>query len=185
MRPINLIGTEYNKRDFLHRPSLEPLSERILKEVIEAPKGMIFFYNMGEVDGINVSGVHEIMSKITSWMRQNVQSHDKYLFLDNLSNDFDHDYNIGSSMEGLKDCIVAKNGDSYLLLGHIGKSLKEVLDIVYTKKNITARDFSDEFGKKLNLASTQLSELYNLRLIARDEVLLEEGGRQFIYRSLF
>lgn len=185
MERIHLLSPEYNKRNFLHRPSLQQLNSRIKSEISNASKGTVFFYDMSEVDGINVSGVDEIIVKVVLWMRDNAKTHDKYLFLDSLNLEYDHEYNIGSSLEGLKDCIMARKGADHLLLGHLGKVLKEVLDIVYEKKKISARHLSDEYGKKLNLASTQLSELYNLRLIARDEVLLEEGGRQYIYRSLF
>ncbi|OMP68710.1 hypothetical protein BTO28_01285 [Domibacillus epiphyticus] len=156
-----------------------------MSEVIGSPKGTVFYYDMTEVDGINVSGVHEIITKIVSWMRESVQSHDKYLYLDSLNEEYDHEYNISSSLAGLKDCIVARTEEGHLLLGHLGKTLTEILNIVYEKKKITARELSDEYGKKLTLASTQLSDLYNLRLITRDEIILEEGGRQFLYQSLF
>lgn len=185
MRRIFLSGPEYNRRNFLHRPSLKPLSDRIMLEIMNASYGTVFYYDMSEVEGINVSGVDEIIAKAVRWMRENVRSHDKYLFLDKLNEEFDHEYNIGSSLEGIKDCIIAKSGDHYVLLGHLGKSLREVLEIVYEKRKVTARDLSDEYGKKISLASTQLSELYNQRLIKRDEYILEEGGRQYEYRSLF
>ncbi|WP_435165133.1 hypothetical protein [Paenibacillus glycanilyticus] len=185
MQQIHLITQEYNKRNFLHRPSLKPLSNRILYEVKEAPRGTIFFYNMCDVEGINVSGVDEIIVKVLVWMKDNIQRHNKFLFLDYLNEEYDHEYNIGSSLLGIKECVVVKKDNTHLILGHLGKTLKEVVDIVYEKKSITARDLSDESGKKISLVSTQLSELFNLRLVNRNEVMLEEGGRQFIYQSLF
>ncbi|MBB6022161.1 hypothetical protein HNR77_003257 [Paenibacillus sp. JGP012] len=100
---------------------------------------------MSEVYGINVSGVDEIILKVVLWMRINHKTHDKYLFMDNLNLEYDHAYNIGSSLEGLKDCIVAKKNHGHILLGHLGKALKEILDIVYERKKIAARDLSDEY----------------------------------------
>ncbi|MCM3144392.1 hypothetical protein [Brevibacillus sp. MER 51] len=186
MKPIELLR-EVEKNNWLNRPSLQATKSRIMASIEEAPKGTVFYYDLSPIESINGSGTDELIAKTIKWLKENVKDHDKYLFLDNLSPDdeYDHAYNIHISLEDAKVAVIAKYNSSFLVLGYLGKALKDVLGFVYKAKETNAREISESLDKKLNLASTQLSDLYNMRLVSREEVQLSEGGRQYIYRSLF
>ncbi|PEA54956.1 hypothetical protein CON64_09705 [Bacillus pseudomycoides] len=190
MQQILLEKNSVDKISLLHRRKLQHIKEYVMQQVIEAPKGTTFSLDMSQVSDINGSGADEIIGKTIKWLVDNQKEHDKYFLLENLSPDVEHDheYNIHTSFNLEELCIVAKINDDYRVLGYLGgnrDSSKEILDFVYKNKETTAREVASELDKKLNTASTQLSKLHNLRLIKRTEVQLQEGGRQFIYKSLF
>ncbi|GEC92457.1 hypothetical protein [Brevibacillus brevis] len=172
--------------DWLHRPTLRPMRDKLMKEIIEAPKGTIFKLEMTPIELLNSSGVDEILVKTMLWLREN-KDQEKFLYLQNLSSEeeYDHAYNIGKGLSETDVSILVREENGYQLLGSLGTKLVEVLDIVYKHKSVTAREVAEQLDKKLNLASTQLSDLYSMRLIERVEELMPEGGRQFVYKSLF
>ncbi|AYB38499.1 hypothetical protein [Brevibacillus laterosporus] len=186
MKPFELLG-EVEKNNWLNRPSLQATKERIMARIEEAPKSTVFYYDLSAIESINGSGTDELIGKIVKWLREKSKEQDKYLFLDNLSpiDEFDHAYNIHISLEDAKVAVMAKDNSSFMVLGYLGQALKDVLGFVYENKETNAREISTSMDKKLNLASTQLLELYNMRLVRREEVQLSEGGRQYSYKSLF
>ncbi|ANN34453.1 hypothetical protein [Bacillus wiedmannii] len=190
MQQIFLEKKAVGKINLLHRRKLQHIKEYVMQQVTEAPKGTTFALDMSQVADINGSGADEIIGKTIKWLVDEQKEHGKYLFLENLSPDIEHDheYNIHTSLNLEELCIVAKLNDGYRILGYLGgtrDSLKEILDFVYQNKETTAREVASSMEKKLNTASTQLSKLHALRLIKRMETQLQEGGRQFIYKSLF
>src|SRR5690606_21494009 len=109
--------------------------------------GTIFRLDMNQIGDANASGIDEIIGKPLKFIINDYKEHkvDKYLFLDNLSpeEEYDHEYNIESTFNIEELCIVAKMGDSYSYIGYLGgnkDSLKEILEYVYMKKEITARE---------------------------------------------
>jgi hypothetical protein len=190
MQQIFLESKAVGKINLLHRRKLQDIKRCVMQQVTEASRGTIFSLDMSQVADINGSGADEIIGKTIRWLIENQKEQEKYLFLEKLSPDVEHDheYNIHMSFNLEELCVLAKTEGGYSILGYLGgtrDSLKEILDIVYTKKEITAREVADQLDKKLNTASTQLSKLHALRLILRTEEQLQEGGRQYIYKSLF
>ncbi|MDG5789772.1 hypothetical protein QA612_20135 [Evansella sp. AB-P1] len=178
--------------NLLSRPKLKQVNNLVMDQIIKAPSKTIFRLDMKQIGDANASGIDEVIAKPVKWMIEQYKEYkvDKYLFLDNLSSqdDFDHEYNIESTFIIEELCTVAKVGESYSIIGYLGgtkDALNEILEFVYTKKEVTARDVVINFGKKLNTASTQLSKLHAKRLISREEVQIAEGGRQYVYKSLF
>ncbi|MDR4888369.1 hypothetical protein RGU12_12565 [Fredinandcohnia sp. QZ13] len=176
----------------LSRPKLKQVNYEIINQIKNTPSKTIFRLDMTQIGDSNASGIDEVIAKPLKWMIEQFQENkiEKFLFLDNLSpeDEYDHEYNIESTLNIEELCIVAKSSDLYTIIGYIGgtkESLKEILAFVYDHKQVTARDVMDNLGKKLNTASTQLSKLYAKRLIYREEVQMPEGGRQFVYKSLF
>lgn len=181
-KPVNL----------LNRPKLKSIRETMMKQIEMAPTEAIFRLDMEQIGDANGSGIDEVVAKPLKWMIEQFSNKkcDKYIFLENLSpeEEYDHAYNIKSTFNIEQLCIMVKEKESYSILGYIGgnkNSLRELLEFVYDRKIVTARDVVDGLGKQLNTASTQLSKLSERRLISRKEVQMPEGGRQFVYESLF
>jgi predicted HTH transcriptional regulator len=189
MRTEPLLEVQSELIKLLNRTQLKDLKELIMDKINNASMPTVFEFDMSYIGDTNGSGIDEVIAKplkhlIAEFKENKVE---KFLYLKNLSpeDEYDHAYNIESTLNIEQLCIMAKEGDSYSILGYLGGSLKQILEFVYGKKQVTARDVVDTFDKQLNTASTQLSKLYEKRLISREEIQMPEGGRQFIYKSLF
>lgn len=173
-----------DNQNLIVRKKLIPIRERIISQIDSSPNGAIFTYDFSEVEGINGSGVDEIISKVVKHL---LELEDKFLFIENLREDYyEHKFNIDGFLKNRsKIGIVEKSANGFDFLGDISQTQKELLCYVYENKQVTARDVADELDKKITLISTHLNTLYKKRLIQRVEESLIEGGRQFAYRSLF
>lgn len=185
MFKINLLTEGEDKVSLIGRRIMIPLNQKVMEQIVAAPYGTVFVYDMEQVEGMNGSGIDEVIVKPLKWLRQEYKSQDKYLYLINLSEEEDHLYNLRKTFRDEEVVVVAKTGVSFEIIGDLGGASKELLEFTYKQKQITARFAADSLDKKLNLVSTQLTKLYEQRLLKRHEEQLEEGGRQFVYSSLF
>lgn len=169
----------------LVRTALVPIREDIINRISQYPKGTIFFYDFSAVKGINTSGVDEIIAKVMKHLISNDQ--EKFLVITNLMEEmYEHRFNIDYSLSRLDVGVVEKMPDGKAnFLGKVSESHRELLEMIYQEKHVTARGIADKTGKKLSLVSTHLNKLFSLRLISRREEQLLDGGRQFVYHSLF
>jgi DNA-binding transcriptional ArsR family regulator len=193
---MNIVDLKINSTGepikLLSRPKLKDVNKALLDLIENAPSKTIFRLDMKQIGDANASGIDEIIAKPLKWMiEQYIENKvEKYLYLENLSpeDEYDHEYNIESTFNIEQLCILAKVDKSYSIIGYLGgtkSSLREILEFVYENKQVTARDLVDNLQKQLNTASTQLAKLFEKRLITREEVQMTEGGRQFVYKSLF
>jgi DNA-binding transcriptional ArsR family regulator len=180
-----LIRLELNIEDhLLIRDELKKIKEDVIKQISNYPNGTVFYYDFSKIKGINTSGVDEIIAKVINHLMENEE--DKFLFLTNLNEQFEHRYNIDYSLEILGVGIVEQNHDGEaIFLGDIKERHKEMLKLVYEQKGNTAREIANATGKKLSLISTHLNSYYTQRLVKRREDSILEGGRQFRYEGLF
>ncbi|MEK4143999.1 hypothetical protein [Paenibacillus sp. FSL L8-0333] len=182
---LNLLSEGHETVNLLFRPKLIPIRERLMEQMKMASSGTVFYYDMNQVEGINGSGADELIVKPIREFMKHYKTDDKYLVLMNLSKEHDHIYNIDLTLKEEEVTVVGKQEDEVAIMGNIGDSLKEILIIANELGEVTARDITDRLDKRLNLTSTQLNKLNEMRLLKRYEVQLEEGGRQYVYRSLF
>ncbi|MGI2295952.1 hypothetical protein [Paenibacillus sp. GXUN7292] len=185
MMYLNLLSEGQETVNLLFRPKLMPIRESLMEQMSQAPVGTVFYYDMSQVEGINGSGTDEIIAKPIKEFIKHYKTEDKYLVLMNLNQEHDHIYNIDLTLKEENVTVVGKQNNDIVIIGHIGDSLREILEIAHELGEVTARDIAERLDKKLNLTSTQLNKLNEMRLLKRYEVQLEEGGRQYIYRSLF
>ncbi|MFC9542266.1 MarR family transcriptional regulator [Lysinibacillus sp. NPDC056959] len=181
---VKLDQSAIDNQNLIVRKKLIPVRESIILQIDSSPPNTIFYYDFSKIEGINGSGVDEIISKVIKYL---MTVEDKFLFLDHLREEYyEHRYNIDSFLKNrAKIGIVERTSDGPNFLGDISDTQKDILIFVYQNKHTTARIIADEFEKKLSLISTHLNTLYKNRLIRRVEENLEDGGRQFIYKSLF
>lgn len=171
------------QKHLIIRTQLEEIRISIINEISKADKGSIFYYDFTGVGAINSSGIDEIIEKIIEYLINYEQ--DKFLYLANLQEEFEHLYNIDKSLSSGNNVTVAKVNNAPYFIGKISTTHKNILNLVYEYKRISARDLADMLGKQLTLISTHLNTLYKKKLIMRNEENLFDGGRQYIYRSLF
>ncbi|MBU7318215.1 ArsR family transcriptional regulator [Paenibacillus oleatilyticus] len=186
MRLITLLREKKDFIDLVGRRPTIPVKEYVIELIAEAPSGTIFYYDMSEVREVNGSGIHEVIIKPMEWLYENYKTHNKFLVLKNLSEEFDHFYNILLTCNEEKASVITESNGNHIPIGaRVGDALREVLGIVYERKMVSAREISDILEKKHTLISTHLTKLYEMRLVNRQEDPLLEGGRQFTYSSLF
>jgi hypothetical protein len=161
---------------------------RDIRESIEArlerePEGTVIALDFSHVGIIDFSCADEIISKLVARL-QGLEYGDKYLTLHGLTPT--HEENITVALERKKLAVLVSRADgSWRLLGNLNPYLNEALQFVMNQKEITARDLADETRVEISLASTKLLNLFKARLVQRSSERLPDGGRQFIYRSLF
>lgn len=108
---------------------------------------------------------------------------EKYLRLTNLS--ASQRENIEVALERKRLPTILVNRDStWQCLGTIKPYLRQTLDLVMTRDNMTARELSVMLRLELNTSSTRLINLHHQRLVTRQERFIAEGGREFIYAGL-
>jgi hypothetical protein len=167
------------------RKNLIPFREQLVSKIISSPKNTIFYYDFSNIKGINTSGADEIIAKVMTHLIQNEE--DKFMILTNLKEElYEHRFNIDYSLNRLDVGIVEKLPDGEAnFIGKVSETHRELLHLIYKHKQVTARSIADEWDKKITLASTHLNKLHTLRFIKRQEEQLIDGGRQFVYESLF
>lgn len=182
---IRLCYEELKCKNLISRNAIIPIREKAIKEIQNAPEYTTFYYDFSDIKAITGSGIDEIITKVMNHLIEHEAN--KYLYLKDLrEDDYEHKYNIDGFLKSRsKIGIVTKTHNEVDFLGDISKTYLEILNIVYNKKSVTARDVADILNKQINVASTHLTKLYKQRLIMRKESPLIEGGRQFIYEPVF
>jgi len=161
---------------------------RSMRELIELrlerePEGAVVALDFSHVGIIDFSCADEIVSKLGPRL-QGSEYGDKYVVLHGLTST--HEENIAVALERKKLAVLVSRPDgSWRLLGSLNPYLNEALQFVMNQKEITARDLADDTQVEISLASTKLLNLFKARLVQRTSERLPDGGRQFIYRSLF
>jgi hypothetical protein len=161
---------------------------RFIRESIEArlerePEGTVVALDFSHVGIIDFSCADEVISKLVARL-QGLEYGDKYVVLHGLTPT--HEENIAVALERKKLAVLISRADgSWRLLGSLNPYLNEALHFVMNQKEITARDLADDTQVEISLASTKLLNLFKARLVQRSSERLPDGGRQFIYRSLF
>jgi hypothetical protein len=161
---------------------------RAMRELIELrlerePEGAVVALDFSHVGIIDFSCADEIVSKLVARL-QGLEYGDKYVVLHGLTST--HEENIAVALERKKLAVLVSRPDgSWRLLGSLNPYLNEALQFVMNQKEITARDLADDTQVEISLASTKLLNLFKARLVQRSSERLPDGGRQFIYRSLF
>ncbi|PFK43195.1 hypothetical protein COI93_10225 [Bacillus cereus] len=174
-----------DNKNLIIRNNLIPVKEKIIAQISLEDSNTVFYYDFTKIKGINTSGVDEIIAKVVKHITKNEK--DKFLFLCNLQEElYEHRFNIDYSLNKLEIAIVEKTyEDKVNFLGKVSDTHRELLKEVYESKKVTARMLADKLDKKITLLSTHLNKLYTNRLIKRREELLPDGGRQYIYESIF
>lgn len=84
----------------------------------------------------------------------------------------------------IKVLSIDENGN-YGIIGMLTKAQKDALELVKKMKRVTSTEIGNILNISASAAGNRLKDLYDMRLIAREENTLHTiGGRQFIYYCL-
>ncbi len=160
---------------------------RSVREMIEerlrslGPRTMVTL-DFSAVGIIDYSCADEVVAKLITRL-QGQEYGEKFLRLQGL--DLTKRENIEVALERKRLCIVEVfDGGKLGLVGVLQPYLLETLRNLHERGSLTARHLATLEGIELTTASTRLYTGYKLRIMARWEAHLEEGGRQFVYEPL-
>lgn len=161
----------------------EVLRQRIEEKLIRSPEVTIAYLSFSKVGIVDFSGADEAVAKLMSRLVGGEYG-DRYIVLRDLSEG--QRENIEVALERKRLAALGKGpAVGWELLGILNNYLRETLDFVMRQGEVTARQMAEVLHLKLNTSGTRLLNLYNARLVVREEKNVSPAGRQFIYRSVF
>ena len=168
--------------DLVTRDTGIAIRSRIEKELMNINEGDILFIDFSRIGVIDYSCSDEIIAKLISRLI-GLEYGDKYIVLTGVNpNQLE---NIEVALERKKLAVLGINSDnSWMVIGKLNNYLAATLELVMGKRRITTREFAESKNIELNTSGTRLLNLYKKRFVARIEETTEEGGRQYVYKSL-
>ena len=146
-------------------------------------KNVVFYINFQEILSIDFSCADELVGKLVSRLVSNEYG-DIFFVLQQLNDN--HLENLGVALYRRKvSCLHQRPTLEWQLLGYTRNYLTETLEIVAKRKTITARELSGELDLELTTSSTRLSHLHKAHLVYREQVVVDGGGREYLYHTLF
>ncbi|RJQ16659.1 MAG: DUF4325 domain-containing protein [Nitrospiraceae bacterium] len=167
--------------DLVTRKSGQIIRERIERDIEKEKDGEVIALDFSKIGVIDYSCADEIVAKLISRLLGNEYG-DRYLNLTGLSDN--QKENIEVALERKVLAAVAKTRDGKrILLGALNNYLKETLNLIEKKNNITAKDLSDIMKLEANTSGTRLLNLHKKKLVRKvDEI--RNGGRVWVYERL-
>jgi len=155
-----------------------------IEEQVQArEKETVHFVSFSNICSIDYSCADELVGKLLSRLLANEYGQN-YFVLENLNSN--HHENIQVVLDHRKfGCLERIEDKSWNFLGHRTNSLLETLNVIMEKGAITARELMAEFQLELTTSSTRLSHLFKAHLVSRDQVKVDGGGMEYLYKKLF
>jgi len=155
------------------RQQIEDIIANYKKEEI------VFYLDFKDVLSIDFSCADELIGKLTSRLLSDEYG-EIFIVLQNLNDN--QLENIQVALDRRKvACLRRCSDQDWQLLGYKKNYLVETLDVVVKRGKITARELSHELDLELTTSSTRLSHLHKAHLVFREQVIVDGGGREFLY----
>ena len=155
----------------------------IMKEIVEIPESEVILVEFPSEHHTNSSFIDETIAKLGEQLGKEITEGgigDKYILLAGLDHNSEYDLENVLGKKGLV-FIVLEPDQSWKIIGNLATNLKETLDFVADKGNVTARDIAEQFDLKINSASNRLKRLHDARLVQRRII----EGEQLQYEYAF
>lgn len=158
--------------------------EGIKEDLSKFPVGGILLLDFRNICYATPTCLIEILSVVNGFKHREFQN--KYLILKLESNNRDLKDNLLLLLNEKK--IVLPSFDekgNWTILGELTKAQRDTLEIVRERGEVTSTEISNLFNIPVNAASNRLKDLYDMKLVTREErILTSTGGRQFVYRCI-
>lgn len=163
------------------RASGQVIRQRIERDIENEKDGEVIILDFSKIGVIDYSCADEIVAKLISRLLSNEYG-DKYLLLTGINDNQRENIEVALERKDLAVMAEMKKGKK-LLLGNLNNYLRETLELIVKKGEITARELSGKMGLEANTSGTRLLNLYKKRLVKRiDE--MRDGGRVWVYERL-
>jgi hypothetical protein len=166
--------------DLVTRQSGQVIRSRIEKEIGSEKDGETIALDFSKIGIIDYSCADEIIAKLISRLLSGEYGH-KYLILTGLNEN--QRENIEVALERKDLAVIAEIKGKKMLIGELNNYLRETLDFVMKKGEITATDLSETMKLEANTSGTRLLNLHKKRVVKRVEEI-RNGGRVWIYERI-
>jgi hypothetical protein len=159
----------------LTRTKGEQVYALVKEHLLSLPEGRTLHLDFAEVYAMDVSFVDEAIIRIA---KEIVDNHfgQRRLVLHHLSADATDNLNAAIALQNLALALFSIRSDgSWQLIGHLEKSLQQVLTMIMSRGEITAPQLAAELDLALNAANNRLKRLYDQRLIRRRYEVTDRG----------
>lgn len=160
------------------------LKEALCQQLDGLEPNTVLALDFSAIEFVDVSCADELVVKVLARLQAG-EFPDRFLLLTGLKPQ--HRENVEAALAVGGKAVLVQSAREWLILGNLIHSYREALAVVNAQRTITARELFEAMGyETINEASTKLSALYKLRLIAREPYRrpVRGGGRQFRYLSL-
>ena len=167
--------------DLVTRQSGQIIRSRIEKELEQKRDGEVIALDFSKIGTIDYSCADEIVAKLISRLLGGEYG-DKFIVLTGLNENQRENIEVALERKDLAVIGWMRDGNE-ALLGNLNNYLRETLDLVLRKTEITAKELSEALTLEMNTSGTRLLNLYKKRLVKRvDE--RRNGGRVWIYEKI-
>jgi hypothetical protein len=167
--------------DLVTRPSGQVIRERIERDIEKEKNGEVIALDFSKVGIIDYSCADEVVAKLISRLLSGEYG-DKYIILIGLNENQKENIEVALERKELAVMAGMRNGKK-ILIGSLNNYLKETLNLILKKGEITAKELSEAMKLEMNTSGTRLLNLYKKRLVKRTGEL-RNGERMWVYERL-
>ncbi len=167
--------------DLVTRRSGQIMRERIEREIENANDHEIIALDFSNIGIIDYSCADEIIAKLISRLLGGEYG-DRYIVLSGLNDNQRENIEVALERKELAVIAEVRTGEK-ILMGDLNNYLKETLQLIMIKDNITAKDLSETMELEANTSGTRLLNLHKKRLVRRTEEV-RNNGRVWVYKRL-
>lgn len=174
---------QYSKNEnLLSREQGRRIFQRIEEELRKLPEGGILLLDLRNISYATAACLIEILSILDVPREREFQ--DKYIVLKSDSRNRDlNDCLTLALKEKSKAILWVDEKGNCCVLGELTKAQKDTLEIIRNRRKATSTEISKLLNIPISAASNRLKDLYDMKLVKREERILPgTGGRQFVYR---
>jgi hypothetical protein len=181
---VLFLKQESQSQNLFTKEQGQQIYDRIRTQLKELPCPGLLVLDFMEIQYIVPTCLSQILKIFHE--RHQEEFSDKYLLvrLEKTNSDLKECLRLVAKEESLV-LLCGNNRGDWELLGHLGQltqALKSTLELVQKLGIATSKRVSEELGLRLSAASNRLRQLYEMRLLVRDEESLPAtGGRRFVY----
>lgn len=167
--------------DLVTRPSGNKVRERIEKDIAKEKDGAVVALDFSKIGIIDFSCADEIVAKLVSRLISGEYG-DRHIILTGLNENQKENIEVALERKDLAVMGELKN-KAKTLIGNLDNYLKQTLNLILDKGNITAKELSEVLKLPANTSGTRLLNLYKKKLVKRTENT-RESGRVWVYATV-
>lgn len=160
------------------------LKEALCRRLEGLEANTVLVLDFSQVTFVDVSCADELVVKVLARLQAG-EFPDRFLLLTGLKPQ--HRENVEAALAVGGKAVLVQEDRDWTVLGELIASYREALAVINERGALTARELFEAMAyQTINEASTKLSALYKLCLVAREPYRrpVRGGGRQFRYLSL-
>ncbi len=160
--------------------------EEILKQVMDhlqtAPFDTVIPLDFGQVEFVDISCADEFLARLLMRIGSG-ELGTRFVFIQNTNPSVRETVEAVLRLRGLT-ALIKHNGQA-VVAGELKRPMRETLDVLIEKKQVTSSDVASALDKNVNIVCNRLNALQRMGLVCRiRDGSVPGGGRQYYYESI-